>query len=1066
MTNFTFKYLLFIPIVCAFATRAAAKEGIDNKGGRGVVSSYNFTHFSPQSHEDPSPEWQAHNAGYMKHPDAAGQGHSKNGLIEIFSKRTRESKYYIKAGQGHSFVMDKSLGALHYEQNGQWLTLDGHLAPLGNGIYEAAHQPHPLGIDATRKAGYFQTTAGRIYANSWSLSGIAGGRATQLATANWSSYTAGDDGVYITDIFPGIDAEMRLSIGSVKTNFIVHQNRFPGYDQLVFTDKMVGANGALAFADGRSGAHVAAVDYKVNGKAALHIDPAFAFAKNAPANGIEELAYQISRNELSVLINKTYLTSALATGDVIIDPKVTVAGTLPIASITGSMNCGSTTNYCSYNLSVTPPAGAIITRIYDRFSIFTSAPATVGQSNFAIATNGGCVVAYAIPANTQTNIAFGTKDTGSNQIGFDTITNFVRTCVPAPSCNPAPIIFQLRLWNTYCATGPTGCSNVYNSANEAFQIRIEGYTLQANPLTRSSNVPICPGTQVTLSRSGILGLQPYKYTWAPTGDTTSSITVSPSVTTLYTSTISDGCNTYTDTTTIIVLPQGVPPTFTSPLRICQFAAPQPLTAIGTNLMWYTTPTGGLGSTTPPIPPTQVPGIQNYYVTQSNICGTSAGALYQVEVIAKPAPPTVITPLRLCQYDTVQLSATGTDLRWYLGPVGGGGAPSLTPPTGGVDDSIFYYVTQTIDGCESDRSRLLVTVTYKPNGIINPSRVTLCQGELDTFFYFGNARPDAVYNWTSPHPETAEISGAGTQGPYVVRFDSAGTYNVNVQVNNRGCLSDIASQPIAVRSSPALTFSAKDDACVGELVNVALSTLTPRTDSFSYNFRDGIIRYGAASGGPYGIVYSTPGVKVISSTSYARGCSSRVTNDTIVVHELPEARFNITSIGGESRICNGDSLLLTALNTDSNTRFIWLPDNFYQSGNVFTAKGFLKKSGYIKLTATSIYGCIASDSQRVQTEGCCKVFFPNAFSPNGDTRNDYFRPVTRGTHEVRTFRIINRWGQVVYESQDERRGWDGSYNGKPQDMGTYYFYFAYSCGEGGGDAPKQQFEEKGDFLLIR
>jgi gliding motility-associated-like protein len=103
---------------------------------------------------------------------------------------------------------------------------------------------------------------------------------------------------------------------------------------------------------------------------------------------------------------------------------------------------------------------------------------------------------------------------------------------------------------------------------------------------------------------------------------------------------------------------------------------------------------------------------------------------------------------------------------------------------------------------------------------------------------------------------------------------------------------------------------------------------------------------------------------------------------------------------------------------------------------------------------------------VQTESCCRVFFPNAFSPNGDRVNEVFRPVTRGNHEVRTFRIINRWGQVVYESQDEHTGWDGTYNGKQQDMGTYYYYFAYKCGEGGGDAPNQQFEEKGEFLLMR
>jgi gliding motility-associated-like protein len=400
------------------------------------------------------------------------------------------------------------------------------------------------------------------------------------------------------------------------------------------------------------------------------------------------------------------------------------------------------------------------------------------------------------------------------------------------------------------------------------------------------------------------------------------------------------------------------------------------------------------------------------------------------------------------------------------PTGGGGISPFSPPTGGVNDSTYYYVTQTVNGCESDRSRLLVTVTYKPNGIISPTRLALCQDELDTFFYYGNARPDAVYNWVSPHPNTTEISGAGTQGPYVVRFDSSGTYNVSVQVNNRGCLSDIAYQPVTVRVRPAIHFVAKEDACVDEVINVALSYISPNIDSFRYQFADGIIHYGAASGGPYGVSFATAGLKVISNTAYTKGCPSRVMKDTINVHPYPDARFTVTANSGGSTFCNGDSLVLTARTTDSNDHFVWTPDNFFASGNLYTAKGFLTKSGYVKLQLTSRYGCMSSDSLYVQTESCCRVFFPNAFSPNNDLKNDRFRPVTRGHHEVKTFRIINRWGQVVYESKDEVQGWDGTYNGKAQDVGTYYYYLSYSCGEGASNINGTKLEEKGEFLLIR
>ncbi|MBS1645222.1 MAG: gliding motility-associated C-terminal domain-containing protein [Bacteroidetes bacterium] len=56
-------------------------------------------------------------------------------------------------------------------------------------------------------------------------------------------------------------------------------------------------------------------------------------------------------------------------------------------------------------------------------------------------------------------------------------------------------------------------------------------------------------------------------------------------------------------------------------------------------------------------------------------------------------------------------------------------------------------------------------------------------------------------------------------------------------------------------------------------------------------------------------------------------------------------------------------------------------------------------------------------------------------------------------------MINRWGQVVYESRVETNGWDGTYNGKPQDMGTYYYYINYKC-------DGKNIEDRGEFLLLR
>jgi len=121
---------------------------------------------------------------------------------------------------------------------------------------------------------------------------------------------------------------------------------------------------------------------------------------------------------------------------------------------------------------------------------------------------------------------------------------------------------------------------------------------------------------------------------------------------------------------------------------------------------------------------------------------------------------------------------------------------------------------------------------------------------------------------------------------------------------------------------------------------------------------------------------------------------------------------------------------------------------------------IKASGYVRLDVTSPFGCIASDSIMLTAKPCCQVTFPNAFSPNNDGRNDFFHPITIGHHNINNFRIMNRWGQVVYESKDETKGWNGTFNGKEQPIGSYYYYIKYLCKQ------NEYLEQKGEFLLLR
>lgn len=102
--------------------------------------------------------------------------------------------------------------------------------------------------------------------------------------------------------------------------------------------------------------------------------------------------------------------------------------------------------------------------------------------------------------------------------------------------------------------------------------------------------------------------------------------------------------------------------------------------------------------------------------------------------------------------------------------------------------------------------------------------------------------------------------------------------------------------------------------------------------------------------------------------------------------------------------------------------------------------------------------------RFQTpEQCsCKIFVPNAFSPNNDLLNDVFNPIvpTVCISGFYAFKIYNRWGQLIYQSNNILKGWDGKVKGQAADLGTYFYSISYTDFKGASQT------KKGDFVLLR
>jgi gliding motility-associated-like protein len=90
----------------------------------------------------------------------------------------------------------------------------------------------------------------------------------------------------------------------------------------------------------------------------------------------------------------------------------------------------------------------------------------------------------------------------------------------------------------------------------------------------------------------------------------------------------------------------------------------------------------------------------------------------------------------------------------------------------------------------------------------------------------------------------------------------------------------------------------------------------------------------------------------------------------------------------------------------------------------------------------------------------QIFVPTAFTPNGDGRNEIVAPVAVGLTKIDYFRIFNRWGQLVFQTTVNGKGWDGKIGGKDQGTATYVWIVK------GTDFTGKGVFAKGSVTLIR
>lgn len=555
-----------------------------------------------------------------------------------------------------------------------------------------------------------------------------------------------------------------------------------------------------------------------------------------------------------------------------------------------------------------------------------------------------------------------------------------------------------------------------------------------------STVSACANTPPTLSAPA----PGANYQWS-TGATTASIV--PSTSGPHTVTITDaqGCEAST-TFNVTLFP--LPNVDLGPdLSLCG-ASNQPLNAgnPGSTYFWSS------GATTQQI---SVSATGNYSVTVTNTNGCSASDAVSVQLNSLPVD--ALSDVTSCATDPIMLDAgnPGATYLWNTSA----STQSISPNTSGT-----YSVTITTpEGCSATFDAIVNVVPALTVDIGNDT--VICAG---TTILLDPGVPGASYLWST---------GATTQ---TLAISTAGTYSVTI--DNGACTTaDVIT--ISVQAAP--TNALQDNTrCFGE--PVVLDAGNPGS-SYLWNTGANSATLNVNESGTYSVLVTNP-----------TGCSATFEAEVLFV-QPPSVQ-----LGPDTVLCEGETLALDAGNpgsayswsTGSTARTIAIsqPGNY----SVQVDNGHCQRSDavnvqfnpsparmatrqfhtclgedeqYVRLDAgnpgsrfdwstgessqvilAGAYGwyvvevlnqfdCAARDSAQVIEYCPSAIFIPNTFTPNGDGTNDIFIPVGKNIATMHLW-VFDRWGNLLFESDDPTMGWDGTYGGRIVENDMYVWRLAY------------------------
>ncbi len=499
----------------------------------------------------------------------------------------------------------------------------------------------------------------------------------------------------------------------------------------------------------------------------------------------------------------------------------------------------------------------------------------------------------------------------------------------------------------------------------------------------------------------------------------------------------------------------VPPTQT----YCQNAPTNPLVVSGNNLKWYTQATGGTASTTTSAVSSATAGTTIYYVSQTTGNCESPRASITINITATPAAPTVSGIINFCPNQTVGPladSVTGTNLLWYANATGGtGSTTSPTVPTNVFPATYIYYVSQSTSAasgsCEGPRAQ----VTVKVNNFLNVNignDTTICEGIAVKLF--PTVIPiGATYQWRSLNEPNSTIDSTIILNASVKPLNSS-EYVLRASLG--GCIRE-DSIKVFVITKPVVNAGQQVAICLNDstLLSATISRVTAPGFVTKYLWTPAAGIRNDSLLQTFAYPTKTTLYTLTATTTVADYSCDFVSTGTVNVIVQPIVFANA---GRDTIAVKGSQFQLQG---SGGSSYQWSSPTA-TIPNPFTKNPFvvLNNDAVFYLKATDAIGCFGTDTVFVKVLNGPAYYVPNAFTPNGDGQNDIFRAIPVGFANTTYFRVFNRLGILMFETNQYLKGWDGTYNGKPQPAGVYVWTVA------GTDKDFKKVALKGTVNLLR